>query len=71
MGITNDKICSQRVTASKDPLQLVIDTTPALIHTAHPEDFTEMIEKWRAYCTSRQMLEKIQMRLEVDFVQSV
>src|SRR6267378_3845122 len=50
MGFTNHKRVSQRLTPSEDPLQLVIDTTPALIHTALPDGSLDFFNRrWLEY----------------------
>jgi PAS domain S-box-containing protein len=50
MGSTNHKGVSQRLTSSEDPLQLVIDTTPALIHTALPDGSLDFFNRrWLEY----------------------
>src|SRR5260370_16363715 len=50
MGSTNHKGVSQRLTPSEDPLQLVIDTTPALIHTALPDGSLNFFNRrWLEY----------------------
>jgi PAS domain S-box-containing protein len=50
MGFTNHKGVSQRLTPSEDPLQLVIDTTPALIHTALPDGSLDFFNRrWLEY----------------------
>src|SRR5882762_5201029 len=50
MGSTNHKRVSQRLTPSEDPFQLVIDTTPALIHTALPDGSLDFFNRrWLEY----------------------
>jgi PAS domain S-box-containing protein len=50
MGSTNHKGVSQRLTSTEDPLQLVIDTTPALIHTALPDGSLDFFNRrWLEY----------------------
>src|SRR5260370_14661950 len=50
MGFTNYKGVSQRLPPSEDPLQLVIDTTPALIHTALPDGSLDFFNRrWLEY----------------------
>ena len=50
MGSTNHKGVSQRLTSSEDPLQLVIDRTPALIHTALPDGSLDFFNRrWLEY----------------------
>src|SRR6266852_4604803 len=50
MEFTNQEGVSQRLTPSEDPLQLVIDTTPALIHTALPDGSLDFFNRrWLEY----------------------
>ena len=50
MGFSNDKEVSARITPSEDPFQLVIDTTPALIHTALPDGSLDFFNRrWLEY----------------------
>ncbi len=50
MEFTNQEGVSQRLTPSEDPLQLVIDTTPALIHTALPDGALDFFNRrWLEY----------------------
>jgi PAS domain S-box-containing protein len=50
MGFSNHKEVSARLTSSEDPLQLVIDTTPALIHTALPDGSLDFFNRrWLEY----------------------
>src|SRR6266852_7408757 len=50
MEFTNQERVSQRLTQSEDPLQLVIDTTPALIHTALPDGALDFFNRrWLEY----------------------
>ncbi|MEA2429515.1 MAG: hypothetical protein QOF37_3143, partial [Thermoleophilaceae bacterium] len=50
MGFSNQKEVSQRLAPSEDPLQLVIDTTPALIHTALPDGSLDFFNRrWLEY----------------------
>ncbi len=56
MGFSNHKEVSALLTPSEDPLQLVIDTTPALIHTALPDGSLDFF--------NRRWLEYVGLRLE-------
>jgi len=50
MEFANQERVSQRLTPSEDPLQLVIDTTPALIHTALPDGSLDFFNRrWLEY----------------------
>ena len=50
MEFTNQEGVSQRLTPSEDPLQLVIDTTPVLIHTALPDGSLDFFNRrWLEY----------------------
>ena len=50
MEFTNQEGVSQRLTPSEDPLQLVIDTIPALIHTALPDGSLDFFNRrWLEY----------------------
>src|SRR5258706_1208222 len=50
MGFTNHKGVSERLTPIEDSLQLVIDTTPALIHTALPDGSLDFFNRrWLEY----------------------
>src|SRR6266404_5653899 len=50
MEFTNQEGVSQRLTPNEDPLQLVIDTTPALIHTALPDGALDFFNRrWLEY----------------------
>src|SRR6266403_4066498 len=50
MEFTNQEGVSQRLAPSEDPLQLVIDTTPALIHTALPDGALDFFNRrWLEY----------------------
>jgi PAS domain S-box-containing protein len=50
MEFTNQEGVSQRLTPSEDPVQLVIDTTPALIHTALPDGSLDFFNRrWLEY----------------------
>jgi PAS domain S-box-containing protein len=50
MGIANHNEASQRLARSNDSLQLLLDTTPALIHTALPDGFLDFFNRrWLEY----------------------
>src|SRR6267143_577164 len=50
MEFTKQEGVSQRLTPSEDPLQVVIDTTPALIHTALPDGSLDFFNRrWLEY----------------------
>src|SRR5258705_276613 len=50
MGIINYNEVAQRLTTSEDPLRLLIDTIPALIHTAKPDGSLDFFNKgWLDY----------------------
>src|SRR5258705_8068104 len=50
MGIMNHNDVSQRLNRSEDPLRVLIDTTPALIHTALPDGSLDFFNRrWLEY----------------------
>src|SRR6267378_7312112 len=50
MGFNNHKELSARLASSEDPLQLIIDTAPSLIHTALPDGSLDFFNRrWLEY----------------------
>src|SRR5258708_8742801 len=50
MGLSDQKEVSERLTPTEDPLRLLIDTTPALIHTALPDGSLDFFNRrWLEY----------------------
>src|SRR6266478_9176072 len=50
MGMSNKSEASRQTTATEDPLRLLIDTTPAFIHTALPDGALDFLnEGWQEY----------------------
>jgi PAS domain S-box-containing protein len=50
MGITNHNEAPQRLTPAEDRLRLIVDTTPALIHSARPDGYLDYFnQRWLEY----------------------